>query len=432
MGSAQKGRPTLLTTRSFCLLRGEEPRMYRRVLFSSSVFLLLLPSDAWAQDDVERIQAAVRRGVQYLKSRQGPDGSWKYNQHDVGITALLGLALAENGVQLDDPVLRSAYQYVQTNAPQIAQTYDVSLAILFLVRVGNARDTELIHLLGRRLAAGQLASGGWTYTCPQAVPPAAPASLTNKPSPKPDRTRRAGQLKAAQLTGQFGDNSNTQFAVLGIWAAGRAGLDVSGPMGLIDQRFRSTQSQQGGWGYNGPRGDSDAMTCAGLMALALAKGHKTLEAQMVNRRPDKDRPEGPAERPKMESDSQIDQGIRRVEQFANNINPGSSLYFLWSLERVGVALGMARIGRVDWYGRGAAALVQGQQADGSWRTAHGELADTAFALLFLRRSNLTQGMPQLVSSRSSESGDNRMRSGNVEDLIRTVRPPAEPKEQKDR
>ena len=178
----------------------------------------------------------------------------------------------------------------------------------------------------------------------------------------------------------FRSNSNTQFAVLGVWAAGRAGLNVSGPMELIDQRFRTTQSQQGGWAYNGPRGESDSMTCAGLMALALAKGHRTLEAQMVNRPPDKDPPEGPAERPKMESDSQIDQGIRRVEQFANNINPGSQLYFLWSLERVGVALSMPRIGRVDWYGRGAAVLVQTQHADGSWRSGHSELADTAFEI----------------------------------------------------
>ena len=165
------------------------------------------------------------------------------------------------------------------------------------------------------------------------------------------------------------------------------------------------------------------MTCAGLMALALAKGHRTLEAQMVNRRPDEDRPEGPVERPKMQSDPQIDKGIRRVEQYAMHIQPGSGLYFLWSLERVGVALGMARLGRVDWYSNGAAALLQTQQADGSWHSGHSELADTAFGLLFLRRSNLTQGMPQLVSSRSSDSNDNKMRSGNLEDLIRTVREP---------
>ena len=402
--------------------------MYYRVLLASSVILVILPYGAHAQDDQERIQAAVRRGVQYLKSHQEKDGSWKHNGHDVGITALAGLALAENGVKLDDPVLKSAYLYVQSNASQTLQTYDISLSILFLVRVGNARDTELIHLLGRRLAAGQLASGGWSYACPQTIPAAVPASVTNKPTPKPDRSRRAGQLTAAAMAGQFGDNSNTQFAVLGIWAAGRAGLDVSGSMELIDQRFRTTQSQQGGWSYNGPRGESDSMTCAGLMALALAKGHKTLEAQLVNRRPDKDGPEGLGERPKMQSDSQIDQGIRRVEQFANNINSGSQLYFLWSLERVGVALGMARIGRVDWYSKGAVVLVQIQHADGGWRTGHSELADTAFALLFLRRSNLTQGMPQLVSSRNSEAGDNRMRSGNLEDLLRTVREPAKAKE----
>jgi hypothetical protein len=386
---------------------------------------LLSPWAALAEDgDEGKIQTAVRRGVHYLKGRQDPDGSWKYNGHDVGITALVGLALVENGVKLDDPVLRSAYQYVQSNGPQTTQTYDIALAILFLVRVGNSRDTELIHQLGRRLTAGQLSTGGWTYNCPQAVPPASPATVTNKPPKKPDQTRRAGSMKVARtLSGPFGDNSNTQFAVLGIWAAGRAGLDVTEPMERIDERFRNSQSQQGGWAYSGPRGESDSMTCAGLMALALAKGHRTLEGQISNRRPAKDKTDSLVDRPKMESDSQIDLGIRRVEQYANNLNPGSQLYFLWSLERVGVALGMARIGRVDWYGKGSAVLVQTQQPDGSWRSGHSELADTSFGLLFLRRSNLTQGMPQLVSSRSSESSDNKMRSGNLEDLIRTVREP---------
>ncbi len=409
-----------------------------RTLTLSACCLLVLavPAAARAQNAEadEQIRTAIRRGVQYLKMHQQADGSWNYGGHQVGITALAGLALAENGVTVDDPALKRAYEYVQANAPSNVQTYDISLAILFLVRVGKASDNDLIKGLGARLAAGQLASGGWTYNCPSSVPVPPAASVTNKPSAKTDTTKpgakadapkRAGRINIAPpLRAGFGDNSNTQFAVLGIWAAGRIGLDVKDTMAEVDRRFRGTQAGTGGWGYNGPGADTSAMTCAGLMALILAKGEKTLEAQMVARRGGADQPEGPGGRPKMDSDKQIDKGIERVEFYAARLGPGANHYLLWSIERVGVALGTARIGRVDWYSAGATFLIKSQNADGSWRSSYGDLADTSFALLFLRRSNLAKGMPQLVTNRGGTESETKMRAGSLEDLIKTVKPPA--------
>lgn len=400
--------------------------MQRRASIWFGLAVLLCPLNSWAQNpDDAQIRAAIRRGVQYLKGRQNPEGIWNYPGHELGITSLAALALVENGVAPDDPAIKNALEFVRSAAPSNVQTYDISLAILFLTQVGDKRDKELIQHLGARLAAGQLNSGGWTYVCPQ-VAPAAPigGSVTNKPKGNAEASRRAGRINAGGgARAGIGDNSNTQFAVLGIWAAGRAGLDVKATMIEVDRRFRGSQSPGGGWGYAGP-GDADAMTCAGLMSLVLAKGHKVLEGQMVNRPPDKDQPEGPGGRPKMDSDTQIDRGIQRVEFYANNINPGSTLYFLWSIERVGVALGLSRIGRVDWYNRGATVLLQTQQMDGGWKSNRGDLSDTSFALLFLRRSNLTEGMPQLITSRSGgDSSDNKMRAGKLEDLKRSVRTP---------
>ncbi len=72
---------------------------------------------------------------------------------------------------------------------------------------------------------------------------------------------------------------------------------------------------------------------------------------------------------------------------------GKNYYFLWSLERVGVAYGLKTIGDKDWYAFGAEVLVANQQNDGSW---HGDFAicgaDTCFALLFLKRANLTRDL----------------------------------------
>ncbi len=393
--------------------------------------LAAVPAQERAGD--AQISGAIRRGVQFLKNQQRADGSWEYGGHEVGITALVGLALAENGVPATDPVLKQALEFVRTRAPSNFQTYDISLAILFLSRAGESSDTPLILDLGRRLVAGQLSSGGWHYTCPN-IPVTPPASVTNNPNAKGATARRGGRIQGparAPQTG-FGDNSNTQFGVLGVWAAGRAGLDVSATMQRVERRFRSSQSPQGGWGY-GPSGDTDAMTCAGLMSLALAKGHRVVEAQMTNKPPAKDGDDAPPGKgPKMDSDADLEQGIQRVEAYVSGIHARSSLYFLWSVERVGVALGLARIGRVDWYSRGAGVLVQTQRPDGSWQSDRGPMADTSFALLFLRRSNLAEGMPQLVSSgRSGNTNDNRLRAGTLEELIRTVKP-AQPPEEKEK
>src|SRR5262249_51219022 len=92
-----------------------------------------------------------------------------------------------------------------------------------------------------------------------------------------------------------GDNSNTQFAILALWIARRKGIPVETALQRIDNRFRTTQGPDGAWLYQpvgpqaardpmaarmemmmrehaGPSYSPPAMTCAGLLGLALAQG----------------------------------------------------------------------------------------------------------------------------------------------------------------
>src|SRR5438309_3874739 len=46
------------------------------------------------------------------------------------------------------------------------RTYEHSLSILFLDRLGNPKDRALIETLAVRLIAGQTVTGGWHYSCP--------------------------------------------------------------------------------------------------------------------------------------------------------------------------------------------------------------------------------------------------------------------------
>src|SRR5262249_37189317 len=71
-----------------------------------------------------------------------------------------------------------------------------------------------------------------------------------------------------------GDNSNTQFAGLGLWVARRHGVPVENALARVETRFRKTQRVNGGWGYVPGMEATSTMTCAGLLGLAFSQGLK--------------------------------------------------------------------------------------------------------------------------------------------------------------
>ena len=66
------------------------------------------------------------------------------------------------------------------------------------------------------------------------------------------------------------------------------------------------------------------------------------------------------------------------------------VYFLWTLERVCMIYGYTQFNGVDWYNWGSRILIQRQTANGAWASDYisGANCETAWALLFLRKSNL--------------------------------------------
>jgi hypothetical protein len=134
------------------------------------------------------------------------------------------------------------------------------------------------------------------------------------------------------------------------------------------------------------------MTCSGLLGLAIAHG--------VAR--------NPAERKhKPLSDPAIQRGLamlaREIDRPGEKRTP--DLYYLWSLQRVGVLFELDAINGKDWYVWGANVLLPRQRNDGSWHDggyfgSH-PILDTCFALLFLERANLATDLTdklQLLSS----------------------------------
>jgi hypothetical protein len=194
------------------------------------------------------------------------------------------------------------------------------------------------------------------------------------------------------------DNSNTQFAMLALWAARRHDVPVEAALTLVEQRYRSTQLPEGGWGYQFQNGrEKPSMTCVGLLGIALGRG-SNVELAMRGARP------GQVAK-KLPLDKQIRDGFASLgphleKQMPDGVNfpPGLSLYYMWSVERVAVLYDLRLIAGHDWYHWGVDILLPTQRANGSWQTGSypgsNSTIDTCFALLFLKRVNLVQDLTE--------------------------------------
>ena len=172
--------------------------------------------------------------------------------------------------------------------------------------------------------------------------------------------------------GPGGDHSNTQFGVLGVWAA--AGRNIEIPKWyweLVFKHWMITQNTEGGWNYsNGPSAVSkDTMTAAGLASAFVAFDNLYVD-QFV----------------KVGVNTQVPTITKGLGWFDKNFyrpgnyDRGPAYYYLYAVERVGLASGYKYFGEKDWYKIGATRLINSQR-NGSW----GGLIDTSFALLFLVR-----------------------------------------------
>lgn len=394
-----------------------------------------LASRAAAAERNPQIQRAINRGIAFLRQQQTQGGMWVYfNSPDriaptnVGATALAAWALLECDAKTDDPAVRKAADFLRQQVPTLGHTYSLSACIWFFDRLGDKADQPLIEQMTVRLLTGQTATGGWSYDCPIVGPeearrlinvlkqrPAAGLARAIQPAP--------GGAALPQGPGLRSDNSNTQFASLALWVARRHGLFVDEALGRIDQRFRQTQLTNGTWPYseNAMVNSSPAMTCAGLIGLAAAHG-AAAEAAKARAKPGQDPHDAKGLDPN--KDPNMVAGLRYMgawlQEFsqvsATGVAQDRSLYFLWSLERVGEIYGLKTIGQVDWYAWGANLLLNSQQADGNWGGGVGvdsRGVDTAFALLFLVRANVAKDLSVTLKGKVRDPGTRTLKAGGV-------------------
>jgi hypothetical protein len=401
------------------------------------------------------VNQAVDIGADYLSKNQQETGTWAKGEvgagNKVGYTAFPGLTLLACGVPPSDPVIKKAAAFVRANVAELTNTYELSLAIMFLDRLNDRKDRPLIQKLALRVIAAQTPTGGWLYTCPVLKPEEQAALLDGLRRKKfvndfrpvlcdPAKLPLVEQKDAKEVYLGTTDNSCTQFATLAVWAARRHKIPVDRTLRLITRRFSSSQNKTGGWGYayaaGGGAPEGGQYCCAGLLGLAL--GHK-LDKE--------DAPRGKAlflaagqaladtafpsnssrvaavamanqiwnalqGAKKQAQDQKITSGFNALNQYVGaptgrmKDHPMPNLYFLWSVERAAVLFGLPTVGGKDWYRWGAEQLVANQKPDGHWEGStypgSSPTIDTCLALLFLKRANLASGLTTAIKVQPKE------------------------------
>jgi hypothetical protein len=354
--------PTACTGRSLAM-------RVRRWLIATLVVALLAPpaSRGRAQQPVqlsaEQVRTSIRQGIEYLLNAQGPRGTWDdMNDYPGGVTALCTLALLTAGVEPSHPKLKKSLEYLRALEP--AKTYSVALQTMALCAADPRRDLGIIQKNATWLSRVQIKNGP-----------------------------RKGAWSYPMGDGIGGDNSNSQFAVLALHEAERAGAKVDPAVWrLAADYWKNCQNPDGSWSYTAEQmAGSASMTCAGIGAWIISSGKTGAPAaRATDAGIECCLPPAP--------DDALERALVWLgRNFSVRSNQGQGgagyqwhYYFLYGMERVGRLSGHRFIGDHDWYREGAEYLISRQDPfNHSW-VGRGHSEDnphitTAYALLFLSK-----------------------------------------------
>jgi hypothetical protein len=306
----------------------------------------------------ESVDDAIQRAVAWIQSKKEKSGHWEGSMSSAdryygGNTGLALLSLLYAGQDARSEEMSRALDWLAAQAMNATYTYGTRAHTLALVPGKKYRtrlEEDLKWLLNEMWTSGE-GMGAYGYEA--------------RPRDKDGKADASG----------YWDNSNAQYAVLGVWMATDAGLTAPETYWqTVGDHWLRVQSGDGGWGYRGKEDSTGSMTAAGLATLYVVLDRAY------------------ADRPK--EATRLLAGIERGldwfgRQFGpNNPNGNASwkFYYLYGVERVGRASGQKYFRDKDWFRVGAEELLRTQHKDGNWEGTGNdmsELRNTAFALMFL-------------------------------------------------
>ncbi len=298
-----------------------------------------------------KIRTAIDDAVMFLRNQQRTDGSITLGSHPEGGTALAALTMLASGAHpATDDQLKRALDWLGKTEPDNVYVRGIRANVweYALRKVPyDKRIRELLKVDYDWLLQALGDKEAWRYNM---------ASRNNKSD---------------------WDNSCTQYGVLGLWAAARAGFDPGEKFWItMSKHFRSCQNEDGGWGYT-RSGSSPNMATAGLASMFLV-----FDMYHGRNAYTRENPRTFTEGDAAEVLVSIGRGMTWLGKSSGNKN---SAYYLYGIERTGVASGRKYIGGEDWFANGAQTVLSTQQSNGfiplgQWGD---QVVGTSFCTLFL-------------------------------------------------
>ncbi len=341
---------------------------------------------------VEKVRDSIDLGVRFLRAQEKGRGHWEDGVGAIayrgGVTSLVLLALLNAGVKPDDPIIERGLKYLRTIETEY--TYVVGLQTMVFAAAGRPEDKERIQRnvdwLVEPVKKNKAAFLGWSYG-PRGV----------------------------------GDNSNTQYALLGLHEGRQAGAKIDASVWeTIQDYYKQKQRADGGWGYGVTADGIDnnaselAMSTAGLCGLIIS-------GMELNDRRETIRADGTAEQCGVyEENKHIARALTYIGRAFTVETRKSTYYNLYGIERAGRLSGLRFLGQHDWYREGCEYLVDAQvkprnnddQGDFGWWAPkghgdHNRIVATSFALLFLAKGRTPILISKLVHGPGEDWNNDR-------------------------
>jgi hypothetical protein len=350
------------------------------------------PKDAGAKMDRVRVDGAIEKGIAYLRQAQDPK-----------CTELLLLTLLHAGYRENDPDVQRLLKTMLDGKP--VTTYTASVQAMALEELDRVKYQRRILQCAQFLVDNQGKDGLWGYGTPTTAWDAIKTKeVATSGSAKPVTAggeRRKPKVvtriavKATRVGQGPGDSSNSQYAALGIRACHESGILF--PAEVIERARkawadtqRPDEDKKGGteargWGYygDGSRGSYGSMTAGGLAAVCI---YDHILGQAWTKDPVVEKA-----RTWMTLNFSATENPHAPRGWDGYETTAFVYYYLYAMERAGLIYGTETFGTHTWYVEGATYILDTQKPDGSWVTPSrfqdgGPVADTCFAILFLRRS----------------------------------------------
>ncbi len=362
--------------------------------FAALLFLISPPAPApagpaAANDEplAAQVREAIKKGKAWLRQKAGK-GDWAVDKiggkefPTAGTVSLALLSLITCGTDGDDKAtVEAGLKFLRDDKPKpndLSATYVVSLQTMAYALHGDPQDLDAIKSNAKWLLGARLDNGYWSYFY-----------------------RRGGP----------GDASNTQYAVLALHEAVRAGavVDKKEFQSIQDFYLSPVRRHNGGWGYNDTQPVSMTMTTAGLCGLVISgmdldEGHDKLNDDGSDPNCGKYTENAPVAAALKYIGAGFPANPQNVEEAGTrlaDLGIHVPFYGFYGIERAGRLTGRRFIGGHDWYRVGCRCLINSQHGDGSWGDDKFELdglpiVATSFALLFLGKGRTPVLMTKLA------------------------------------